>query len=642
VSVVNSTRDVHVDEIIDVEPRNWLNMKEVPAWFISLGVHLLILFALASITRITLLDSEHAIISSIEEIDPDVFKLDPTISDVVGTAGDTNILSPSLAAAPQTSKEQQEAMKNQLETEIETPEPLFDDKITEPAQEQLTAAVEVTGETDRPGGVAGAIDRLTLEIAATAKEKKLLVVWLFDVSASVSKRRNEIADRFENVYKQLGILEAAENENSLKTAVASFGATTQFITKEPVSDVKEIVAKIRSIKPDASGDENVFGAVSAVSKRYLSYKKQGRRNMMVIVVTDEAGSDAQQNLEETILLTKRNGIKCYVVGNAAPFGQREVILRDYEIEPGLKVDMAVLETGPETVMSERVKMPFWGQNSYNISQLSSGYGPYGLTRLCAETNGIYFITQETAGPKFEAADMRGYHPDYISIRDYQRKVEKNAAKMALVKTATATRLSKRRLPTPTLVFPATTDNVLRQAITAAQKPVSELDYGLNEIQMMLEQGLKDRKKITEPRWRANYDLALGRVLAIRVRTFGYNTILADMKSSPKTFTKKGNNAWRLQPAKDVKSSPSVRKLGKQAKELLNGIIDNHPGTPWAYLAAKELNQPLGWGWQELKLNLDAQGNRVRNNTPRFAPDEERKRKERLKKMGIDGSKPVKI
>ncbi|MCH9656387.1 MAG: VWA domain-containing protein [Planctomycetes bacterium] len=641
-SVVNSTRDVHVDEIIDVEPRNWLNMKEVPAWFISLGVHLLILFALASITRITLLDSEHAIISSIEEIDPDVFKLDPTISDVVGTAGDTNILSPSLAAAPQTSKEQQEAMKNQLETEIETPEPLFDDKITEPAQEQLTAAVEVTGETDRPGGVAGAIDRLTLEIAATAKEKKLLVVWLFDVSASVSKRRNEIADRFENVYKQLGILEAAENENSLKTAVASFGATTQFITKEPASDVKEIVAKIRSIKPDASGDENVFGAVSAVSKRYLSYKKQGRRNMMVIVVTDEAGSDAQQNLEETILLTKRNGIKCYVVGNAAPFGQREVILRDYEIEPGLKVDMAVLETGPETVMSERVKMPFWGQNSYNISQLSSGYGPYGLTRLCAETNGIYFITQETAGPKFEAADMRGYHPDYISIRDYQRKVEKNAAKMALVKTATATRLSKRRLPTPTLVFPATTDNVLRQAITAAQKPVSELDYGLNEIQMMLEQGLKDRKKITEPRWRANYDLALGRVLAIRVRTFGYNTILADMKSSPKTFTKKGNNAWRLQPAKDVKSSPSVRKLGKQAKELLNGIIDNHPGTPWAYLAAKELNQPLGWGWQELKLNLDAQGNRVRNNTPRFAPDEERKRKERLKKMGIDGSKPVKI
>ena len=641
-SVVNSTRDVHVDETFDVEPHNWLNMKEVPAWFISLGVHLLILFALASITRITLLDSEHAIISSIEELDPDVFKLDPTISDVVGTAGDTDIASLSLAAAPQTSQDQQEAMKSQLETEIETPEPLFDDKVTQPTQEELTATVEVTGETDRPGGVAGAIDRLTLEIAAAAKEKKLLVVWLFDVSASVSKRRNEIADRFENVYKQLGILEAAENENSLKTAVASFGATTQFITKDPVSDVKEVVAMIRSIKPDSSGDENVFGAVNAVSKRWLSYKRQGRRNMMVIVVTDEAGSDAQQKLEETILLTKRNGIKCYVVGNAAPFGQREVIIRNFEIEPGLTVDRAVLETGPETVMPERVKMPFWGQNSSNIRQLSSGYGPYGLTRLCAETNGIYFITQETTGPKFEAADMRGYHPDYISIRDYENKVKKNAAKYALVKTATATRLSKRTLPTPALDFPANSDNVLRTAITAAQKPVSELDYGLNEIQMMLEQGLKDRKKISEPRWRANYDLALGRVLAIRVRSFGYNTILAEMKSSPKSFTKKGNNAWKLVPAKDVKSSPSVRKLGKQAKELLNGVIDDHPGTPWAFLATKELDQPLGWAWKEMKLNLDAQGNRVRSNTPRFETDKERKRKAELKKRGIDGTKPLKI
>ncbi|MFK7776505.1 MAG: VWA domain-containing protein, partial [Gimesia sp.] len=229
---------------------------------------------------------------------------------------------------------------------------------------------------------------------------------------------------------------------------------------------------------------------------------------------------------------------------------------------------------------------------------------------------------------------------YISIRDYQSRVKKNAAKYALVSTATVTRQSKRRLPTPTLQFPASSDNVLRIAITAAQKPVSELDYGLNEIQMMLEQGLNDRKKITEPRWRANYDLALGRVLAIRVRTFGYNTVLAEMKSSPKAFTKKGNNAWKLVPAKDVKSSPSVRKLGKRAKELLNGIIDNHPGTPWAYLAAKELDQPLGWTWKEMKMNLDAQGKRVRQ-APRF-DEGERKRREMLKKRGIDISKPLKI
>ncbi|QDU06969.1 vWA domain-containing protein [Gimesia aquarii] len=640
-SIVNPTRDVHVEEIVDVESRNWLNMKEVPAWFISLGVHLVILFILASITRITLLDSENAIISSIEEINPDVYKLDPTIQDVVGTAGDTTMLSPSMAAAPETSREQQEALKSQLENEIETPEPIFDDALTQPAKEELTAAVEVTGETDRPGGVAGAIDRLTLEIAAAAKEKKLLVVWLFDVSPSVTKRRNQIADRFENVYKQLGILEAAENENTLKTAVAAFGAKTEIITKDPVSDVKEVVSKIRSIKEDMTGDENVFGAVQMVSKRWLSYKRQGRRNMMIIVVTDEAGTDAEQNLEDAIMLTKRNGIKCYVVGNAAPFGQRDVMTK-FEIEPGVFVD-AVSETGPETIAPERIKLPFWGTSAYDIRQLSSGYGPYGLTRLCAETNGIFFITQDTTekGAKFESADMRDYHPDYISIRDYDKRVRMNMAKASLVRTAMATRASKRRLPIPTLRFAANNDNVLRQAITAAQKPVSELDYGLNELQVMLEQGLNDRKKITEPRWRANYDLALGRVLAMRVRTFGYNTVLAEMKSNPKAFEKKGNNSWQLVAAKDVRSSPSVRKLAKRANELLNGIIDEHPGTPWAYLAAKELNTPLGWTWKEFKQNLDSSGNRVRTQNPRFAEDE-RKRREALKKRGVKGNQPLKI
>lgn len=639
-SIVNPTRDVHVDEIVDVEPRNWLNMKEVPAWFISLGVHLLILFILASITRITLLDSENAIISSIEELDPDVYKLDPTIQDVVGTASDSNILSPSMAAAPETSREQQEALKSQLESEIETPEPVFDDTLTQPAKEELTAAVEVTGETDRPGGVAGAIDRLTLEIAAAAKEKKLLVVWLFDVSPSVTKRRNEIADRFENVYKQLGILEAAENENSLKTAVAAFGATTQIVTKDPVSDVKEVVSKIRSIKEDMTGDENVFGAVQMVSKRWLSYKKQSRRNMMIIVVTDEAGTDAEKNLEDAIMLTKRNGIKCYVVGNAAPFGQRE-IMTTFTLD-GIDVP-AVAETGPETIAPERIKLPFWGQRTSDIRQLSSGYGPYGLTRLCAETNGIFFITQETTedGAKFESNDMRAYHPDYISIRDYDKRVRMNMAKASLVRTAMATRASKRRLPIPTLRFPANTDNVLRQAITAAQKPVSELDYGLNELQVMLEQGMKDRKKVTEPRWRANYDLALGRVLAMRVRTFGYNSVLAEMKSNPKSFENKVNNSWRLEPAKDVRSSPSVRKLAKRANELLNGVIDEHPGTPWAYLAAKELNTPLGWTWKEWKQNLDSNGNRVTTPRPRFA-EEDRKRREALKKRGVTGNKPLKI
>ncbi|MCA9006370.1 MAG: hypothetical protein KDA70_13955, partial [Planctomycetaceae bacterium] len=84
-----------------------------------------------------------------------------------------------------------------------------------------------------------------------------------------------------------------------------------------------------------------------------------------------------------------------------------------------------------------------------------------------------------------------------------------------------------------------------------------------------------------------------------------------------------------------------RKLGKQAQEILNGIIDEHPGTPWAYLAAKELDKPLGWEWKEMKMDLDPQGNRVSKPNPRFE-EEQRKRREALKKRGVNGSQPLKI
>ena len=80
-----------------------------------------------------------------------------------------------------------------------------------------------------------------------------------------------------------------------------------------------------------------------------------------------------------------------------------------------------------------------------------------------------------------------------------------------------------------MVFEHTSDNVLREQITEAQKPAAALDYRLTEMLTILAQGEKDREKVTEARWRAAYDLAMGRVLAMRVRMLGYNKLLAEMK-----------------------------------------------------------------------------------------------------------------
>ena len=46
---------------------------------------------------------------------------------------------------------------------------------------------------------------------------------------------------------------------------------------------------------------------------------------------------------------------------------------------------------------------------------------------------------------------------------------------------------------------------------------------------MLQQGEADREKETVMRWQAGYDLAMGRTLAAKVRTEGYNAMLAAAK-----------------------------------------------------------------------------------------------------------------
>jgi hypothetical protein len=323
---------------------------------------------------------------------------------------------------------------------------------------------------------------------------------------------------------------------------------------------------------------------------------------MIIVVTDEAGSDPV-NLEQAIVSTKRYGMRCYCVGDAAPFG-KETVEAPFTLENGETV-IGVMHKGPETRYPERVRLGYWGTNSYDIENMSSGFGPYGLTRLCAETNGLYFITDDGRGQKIDPQVMRNYAPDYRPIAMIDADINQNKAKSALREVCTLLKLND--VPLPRLEFPAENDTVLRQAITESQKPLADFEYKLDGLLKLLEPGEKDRAKIKDARSRAGYDLAMGRVLALRTRSFGYNAMLAEMKSSPKKFDKQGSNQWRLESSKEISSGATTKKLAVRATEYLKRVIDEHPGTPWQLMAERELSKPLGWDWKESNYNPNPAG-----------------------------------
>ncbi len=613
----------------EIGPQSLFTEEGWPAWLTSVGLHLLLLMSLWFIKVSADQADDLLINSAIQKPDPlhldtDAFQIDTVVVDQVGNDSPLNTLDPTAGTAADAAQssserilEKHEAVQRQLEeTVLQVDIPTTNSAVAiAPADSELATRVDVTGTTEHAGGVEGAIDRLTFEIASSLKESPTFVVWLFDASLSLKKRRAAIADRFENVYKQLGIMNVGGG-GALKTAIASYGKSTNILTPEPVDDVEDIKDAVRNIESDESGIENVFAAVSEVTKKWLSFRtnRNDRRNMLIIIITDERGDDYAV-LEEAIHTLRRYGIRVYCVGNAAVFGHEKGYV-PWEYPDGFTEYLPV-DQGPETAAPERLQLAYWGRRGRDLENLSATFGPYALTRLCAETGGMFFVSEEIPGPKFDPEVMRKYQPDYRPLRDYDQQLSQNAAKGALVRAAVATKAEA--IPQPQFVFRADTDTALRQQISEAQKPLAVLDYKLEEMLTLLESGEKDRSQLTTPRWRASYDLALGRVLAMRARAYGYNVILADMKVAPKTFQDPQNNTWVLVPAEEGTAGPRIDKLVQKAKEYLNRVVEEHPGTPWEILAKEELSQPMGWQWKERYVNYPPPPENNPNTPPPDAP-----------------------
>ena len=571
------------------------------ALLVSVGVHVVALGILGLVKIVQNVSSMATVSTVVDHEGDDSFqpRFDSTVSDQIGsTDGDITSFSASQEASSVLSKDTQTEIERSVDSNVNVSAPMTDE-LPRPSRTDVLATVATSGTTEHAGGVNGAIDRLSWEIANSLREKKTLVVWLFDVSPSLSGRRAQIADRVENVYKQLTELNVGADK-ALRSAVAVFGEKCTIVTDKPLDDAADLVKAVRKIKSEASGTENTFAAVNLVANKFKSQSDRDHR-IMIIIVTDEAGSDPV-NLEQAIVTCRKYQMRCYCVGDSAPFG-RETVESTFEMENGETV-IGVMQKGPESFYPELVRLGFWGTNSYDLDDMSSGFGPYGLTRLCSETNGLYFIADNGRGQHpLDPAVMRNYAPDYRPIPTLENDLRHNKAKSSLVQACAALVSETQRrkvlsIAMPRLDFKADNDTVLRQELTEAQKPIADLDLSLDSLLRLLEQGEKDRVKIKESRWKASYDLAMGRTLALRVRAFGYNTMLAEMKANPKKFETPGNNQWRLVPAKEITSGATTKKMASKANEYLSHVIDDHPRTPWATLAEREKSVPLGWEWKE--------------------------------------------
>jgi hypothetical protein len=477
-------------------------------------------------------------------------------------------------------------------------------------------------------GTVGAIDRITQEIIDSLEERKTLVVWIFDKSKSLSVQREAMGRRMGRIYEELNYIETMgdsrflhHHDKPLLSSVMTFAKSIS-IQQQPTDRVDQLRQSVSTIENDATGVERVFQAVYTAAEQHKKYTLgPDRRNVMFVLFTDEAGDDSVEMLDRAVALCQKHRMRVFVVGIPAPFGRREVEVKWIDPDPQFdqRPQWPRVTHGPESLHPERLKLAFPGKRQWE-EPLDSGFGPFALTRLAVETSGIYFcvhpqrdldrpvrkreISHLSAYIKyfFDPDVMRRYRPDYVSVGDYMRLLNKNSAKMALVRAATFSHT--RPLEKPRLRFPRQSEPALVSLLSKAQEQSAKILAG-TLVQMVneLQRGEADRDKIRRPRWQAGYDLAMGRALAAKVRTQGYNLMLARLRQGMK-FQDPKNDTWVIRPSEKILSGSMMEKEAKKAENYLQRVRDDHPDTPWALIAQQELAIPLGWEWDETFTNVN--------------------------------------
>ena len=603
---------------------------ETPFWIFSLVFHIALLLALS----IFFIDFEkrQQVTVQLSSAVPEVIDL-PTMVEVayedeeeVGANESENFqaimdMAPAAEEIDDLEMDVDQAVRDVGEIEINEYMPEFDSELDVTSIAVNGVAGAASNNTD------GAIDRITQEIVLSLEERKTLVVWMFDQSASLLKQRAEIIRRFENVYSELDQMQAdnaeafqRHSDTPLLTQVVAFGSGNGELLRKPTDKLEDVVGAIQQIPVDESGKEFVFSAVVATAEKYKSLCRVDRktgdreRNVLLVIVSDESGDDIE-NLDAAVSICRKNLIRVYTVGVPAPFGRENTYVKWVDPDPNYdqSVQWAPVRQGPETIRHERVKLHFT-EVEEEEELFDSGFGPFGLTRLCYQSGGMYFtvhpnrkINSERV-PRWATATysahlerffdpdvMRRYRPDYVSVGEYDRQLQNNKSRFALVQAGYESRV--RPMAPPVLRFEKLNEAVFANTVSQAQRSAAALEPKIMRLYEILKSGERDRDREITLRWKAGYDLAMGRTLAVMIRAGSYNAMLAQIKTGLK-FENAKSNTWVLRPADTISTGSQAEKLAAKARMYLERVVNEHPDTPWALLAERELKVPIGWKWAE--------------------------------------------
>ena len=449
-----------------------------------------------------------------------------------------------------------------------------------------------------------AMDRIAQELMWMMEKGPLLVIWLFDQSGSMKDDQQEIRERLNNVYVQLGIFGRTQSQY-METSIVSFGQGYVQHTRRPTSDRDEIRAAIDEVPEDASGEEYMCQAILRAISSHREYARRTSRQMVLILVSDESGEqdDNQKYIERTIDEANAANCRIYVLGREAVFGYPYALVRWRHPQTN-RVHWLPIDRGPEAAFVEQLQIDGFRRRH---DAFPSGFGPYEQCVLARETGGIFFMLPSLESDlvrgekrKYELDIMRPYRPD-LRRRDEILGDRKKYPLRAMIwqciydlnpyQSPEVARQIEMRLH-----FSLQHDEFVKQARIEQNKAKNYLIY-LARVQSALEGALQHRQQEADPRWQANFDLIYAQLIAYQARIWEYGAACEAFIRNPQTAssTKSPNlvlQDWRISTRKETLTEESKPYIDR-AIELFDVVIENHPGTPWAQRAQWERNRGFG-------------------------------------------------
>jgi hypothetical protein len=139
---------------------------------------------------------------------------------------------------------------------------------------------------------------------------------------------------------------------------------------------------------------------------------------------------------------------------------------------------------------------------------------------------------------------------------------------------------------------------LKQKIFQDQVLVATYMEEFREALLVLQKAGRHRARDKSLRWQANYDYVRTRLLARLIHLQEYNLMLGKVRKDDLPPLQAADGGWRLVAAAKLQcTEKDIKQWEKERRRTLKKLQKEHPGTPWAWLARRDLKLPLGLEWQ---------------------------------------------